>query len=124
MSPSDVEMKAAAEMFKESKNEPFLKVWQRMEFDLDFLKVFPLGKLKVDSAEKPGKVPSVSSEKIPTWKELVAKLKSLTKEPGAKAQLAADLGTSRQNVNKWLSKTGMPSAELTLAVFRWVKEHE
>lgn len=82
------------------------------------------GKPMVDIGENSGKVTSVSSEKIPTWKELVAKLKSLTEEPGAKARLASDLKTSRQNVNKWLSGSGMPSAELTLAVYRWVKEHE
>ena len=67
-------------------------------------------------------VPGMSSE-IPTWKQIVAALKRLTKPSGAKAQLAKELKTSRQNVNKWLSGAGAPSAELTLEVFRWVEDH-
>lgn len=80
------------------------------------------GKLSVDKAPASGTVPGMSSE-IPTWKQLVSALARLTKSPGAKAQLAKDLRTSRQNVNKWLSGAGAPSAELTLDVFRWVETH-
>lgn len=76
----------------------------------------------VDIPKTADKFASVSSE-IPTWKQIVGALKRKTSSPGAKAQLAVDLRTSRQNVNKWLSGAGAPSAELTLAVFRWVEEH-
>jgi transcriptional regulator with XRE-family HTH domain len=78
-------------------------------------------KLKVDNVAASVMVPGVSSE-IPTWKQIVAALKRLTKSSGAKAQLAKELKTSRQNVNKWLSGTGAPSAKLTLEVFRWVED--
>ena len=80
------------------------------------------GKLTVDMPPEAARFSGVSSE-IPTWKQIVAALKRLTNSPGAKAQLAKDLKTSRQNVNKWLSGVGAPSAELTLAVFRWAVEH-
>lgn len=76
----------------------------------------------VDNAKSVNTMARVSSD-IPTWKQIVAALKRLTDSPGAKAQLAADLKTSRQNVNKWLSGAGAPSAELTLEVFRWVEDH-
>jgi transcriptional regulator with XRE-family HTH domain len=79
-------------------------------------------KLKVDNVAASVMVPGMSSE-IPTWKQIVAALKRLTKPSGAKAQLAKELKTSRQNVNKWLSGAGAPSAELTLEVFRWVEDH-
>ena len=80
------------------------------------------GKPIVDTATAADTIARVSSD-IPTWKQMVAALKRLTNSPGAKAQLAADLKTSRQNVNKWLSGAGAPSAELTLEVLRWVRDH-
>lgn len=81
----------------------------------------PESKLIVDTEAAETIVRNVSSAaEIPTWKEIVRELKRLTDSPGAKAQLAGDLKTTRQNVNKWLSGHGAPSAELTLAVLRWV----
>jgi transcriptional regulator with XRE-family HTH domain len=76
----------------------------------------------VDSSPTGLILPAVSSE-IPTWKQIITALKRLTNVPGAKSKLAMELKTSRQNVNKWLSGAGAPSAELTLEVFRWVEKH-
>lgn len=81
------------------------------------------GKPMVDASSPAVIVGDVSSE-IPTWKQLVKELKRLTGESGAKAQLAAALGTTRQNVNKWLSGAGAPSTELTLDVLRWVRKRQ
>jgi len=75
----------------------------------------------VDNIKNSNMIADVSF-KVPTWNELVTDLKRLTKNPGAKAQLAKDLSTSRQNVNKWLNGAGAPSAELTLSLLRkWVE---
>ena len=74
----------------------------------------------VDNSNNSATLVAVSSE-IPTWKQLVQELKRRTKAPGAKVRLANDLKTSRQNVNKWLSGKGAPSAELILELLRWVK---
>lgn len=81
------------------------------------------GKPMVDTPGASVKVAAVSAE-IPTWKQLVKELKRLTSADGAKAQLAADLKTTRQNVHKWLSGAGAPSAELTLDVLRWVSKRQ
>jgi DNA-binding transcriptional regulator YiaG len=91
------------------------------EYFADLKSISP-SKPIVDTVAGAGNVAGMSSD-IPTWKQIVAALKRLTDSPGAKAQLAADLKTSRQNVNKWLSGAGAPSAELTLEVFRWVEGH-
>lgn len=87
-----------------------------------FVRTIGASKLIVDTDFISGKVSDVSLE-IPTWKELVSILRSKTKAAGAKAALAKHLGTSRQNLNKWLRGKGAPSAKLTLEVLRWVKEH-
>ena len=136
--PDDIPTKAKEvirESFKALGGSPFREVWPSILwmlkqsvnqdfFQLQNTEITITRKLSVDTKKGGDKVGIVSSEKIPTWKELVTKLKTLTQESGAKVKLASDLKTSRQNVNKWLSGTGMPSAELTLAVYRWVKEHE
>ncbi len=125
---------AIEESFKTLASSPFRNVWPALVWAFKEtvsdeissprdIKINVDGKPMVDTGKESGKVLSVSSEKIPTWKELVSKLKGLTQAPGAKAKLASDLKTSRQNVNKWLSGSGMPSAELTLAVLRWVQEN-
>lgn len=81
------------------------------------------GKPIVDTPGNSVTVPLVSAD-VPNWKKLVAEVKRLTKEQGAKAALAAELETSRQNVNKWLSGDGAPSADLTLALLRWVRSKQ
>jgi len=98
-------------------------IWDTMRLDIaKRLLGKAAGKLVVDNGAASDTVSNMSSE-IPTWKQIVAALKRLTKSSGAKAQLAKELKTSRQNVNKWLSGAGAPSAELTLEVFRWVENH-
>lgn len=92
------------------------------EYFADFESV-ATGKPMVDISNPAVKVSDVNLV-IPTWKHLVKELKRLTRESGAKAQLAADLGTTRQNVNKWLSGAGAPSTELTLDVLRWVRKRQ
>ncbi|HEX5219513.1 MAG TPA: helix-turn-helix transcriptional regulator [Verrucomicrobiae bacterium] len=77
----------------------------------------------VDTSARGGNLAAVNAD-VPTWKQLVLKVKAMTRAAGAKAALAAELKTSRQNVNKWLSGEGAPSAELTLSLFRWVKRNE
>lgn len=62
------------------------------------------------------------SAKIRTWKALQKQLAIATSEKGAKAQLARDLDTSRQAVNKWLNGSGAPSADLTLRLLQWVEQ--
>lgn len=75
-------------------------------------------KLCVDILNELPTMPGVSSENG-YWKALVQLVLTLTSKPGAKAQLARDLKTSRQAVNKWFSGKGAPSAELTLQLLAW-----
>jgi transcriptional regulator with XRE-family HTH domain len=80
-------------------------------------------KLTVDIPPTPATLSEMSSEEG-HWKGLVCRLKPLTAAPGAKAQLARELDTTRQAVNKWLSGTGAPSAEVTLRLLSWVNQQE
>jgi hypothetical protein len=82
-----------------------------------------LSKLTVDVLADSITIPDMSSENG-YWTALVDRLKLLTSAKGAKAQLARDLKTSRQAVNKWFSGKGAPSAELTLRLLYWVSESE
>ncbi|MCX6923409.1 MAG: hypothetical protein NT154_09415 [Verrucomicrobia bacterium] len=77
----------------------------------------------VDTLAAPDIMPGVNSE-TGYWGALVKRVRVLTTAPGGKAQLARELNTTRQAVNKWLSGKGAPSAEITLRLLQWVVRHE
>lgn len=79
-----------------------------------------ISKLSVDTTLASGRLASVKPD-IGYWEALVTKVRAKTSAPGAKAQLARDLNTTRQAVNKWLSGKGAPSAEITLRLLEWVE---
>ncbi len=80
-------------------------------------------KLMVDILSSTNSVLSVSANS-PTWKHLLDRVDRLTAGAGAKARLARELSTSRQQVHKWLSGAGAPSADLTLRLQAWATEEE
>jgi transcriptional regulator with XRE-family HTH domain len=83
------------------------------------------GKIAVDTNTASVSLHTVSG--IPkTWAELADRVRRATAAPGAKAQLARDMGVSRQAVNKWLRKTdsGAPSADLIFRLLAWVTAEE
>jgi transcriptional regulator with XRE-family HTH domain len=80
-------------------------------------------KLNVDTLLAPAIMGGVNSE-TGYWKALVKRVCALTSALGEKAQLAREMNTTRQAVNKWLSGKGAPSAEITLRLLRWVGQRE
>ena len=66
---------------------------------------------------------SMNLQKNALWLDLRRRLAAVTGGPGVKAQLARELGVSRQAVNEWLSRTA-PSAGLTLRLLQWVTAAE
>lgn len=80
-------------------------------------------KLIVDTLSDPGRMAGVTSE-TGYWEALVKRVRAFTSALGQKAQLARELNTTRQAVNKWLSGTGAPSAEITLRLLNWVNQQE
>jgi transcriptional regulator with XRE-family HTH domain len=80
-------------------------------------------KLTVDTLPASGIMTSMTSE-TGHWEALVKRVRALTAAPGQKARLARELNTTRQAVNKWLSGTGAPSAEITLRLLNWVNQQE
>lgn len=56
--------------------------------------------------------------------ELLERVRKATKTPGAKSQLARDLGVTRQAVNRWIHDNNKPSAETALHLLAWVKALE
>jgi DNA-binding phage protein len=80
-------------------------------------------KLTVDAVPAPAIVTGVTSE-TGYWEALVKRVRALTSALGQKARLARELNTTRQAVNKWLSGTGAPSAEITLRLLNWVNQQE
>jgi transcriptional regulator with XRE-family HTH domain len=67
------------------------------------------------------RVPADSSLRWPKLRERVA---SLTDVWGARSQLAAFLGKSKQVVNGWLSGATAPDADTTLRLLEWVTAEE
>jgi transcriptional regulator with XRE-family HTH domain len=80
-------------------------------------------KLSVDTLPSSAIIASVTSE-TGYWRALVKRVRALTSALGQKARLARELNTTRQAVNKWLSGTGAPSAEITLRLLSWVNQQE
>ena len=77
----------------------------------------------VDKAASPDSLHAMKA--LPkTWVQLRDNILKRTKESGAKAQLARDVGVSRQAVNKWLNQGVEPSAEITLRLLAWVTARE
>jgi transcriptional regulator with XRE-family HTH domain len=113
----DAKMQEADRFFCENRKRPFAELWPEW-----WGESYDHVKLIVDNPFE-GVILSPVGSEIPTWKQIVAELRRLTNSRGAKTVLAADLKTTRQNVNKWLSGKGTPGTELTLDVLRWVKRH-
>lgn len=85
--------------------------------------LYGAGKLLVDT--KPSSDSFHAMKALPkTWIQLRDLVLKRTEESGAKAQLARDVGVSRQAVNKWLNQGVEPSAETTLRLLAWVTARE
>ena len=56
--------------------------------------------------------------------ELLERVREASRATGRRAELARQLGCSRQQVNGWLSGDRMPGGEVTLQLLEWVQAEE
>jgi transcriptional regulator with XRE-family HTH domain len=67
----------------------------------------------------------VTEEQASYWSILLSRIRNTTAERGAKAQLARELGVSKQLLNAWLiGGTSTPGPDHTLRLLEWVTAKE
>lgn len=84
-----------------------------------------LSKATLDSA--PNLIQSGGVQNIRSLAELISALRSLTREHGAKSELARYVGVSRQAVDQWLREDERrtdPTAEIAFRLLQWVRLRE
>jgi hypothetical protein len=62
----------------------------------------------------------------PRLDKLIARIRRLTKTPGAKSRLAESLGVSRQHLHSWIrgDEPSEPGGETTLHMLEWADAEE
>lgn len=59
-----------------------------------------------------------------TWQELKDRIRAMTRERGARAELARNFNVSPAAVSQWLSGASSPEANTTIQLLKWVAAKE